>query len=96
MAAQLVEHGSLHREDSPVGIVGRMRTGQHVERGLEASVIGKRPAVSCQQRLVAGMGDGSLFEHGGSLRPLSGGAERLAIGRRKVGILRIGARKRSP
>ena len=37
------------------------------------------------------MGDGGLFEHGGGLGALPGGAQRLAIGQRGVGILGIGA-----
>jgi hypothetical protein len=37
------------------------------------------------------MGDGGLFEHGGGLRPLPVGAQRLAISERRVGVLRVGA-----
>ena len=68
-----------------------MGARQHVERLLEIAVVGQRPAVSREQRLVAGMGDGGLFEHGGGLRALPGGAQRLAIGQGGVGILGIGA-----
>ena len=68
-----------------------MRPGQDIEGGLEAAVIGQSPPVGGQQRLVAGMGDGGLFEHRGGLRPLSGSAQRLAITQRRGGILRIGA-----
>ena len=90
MPAELIEHGSLHRKDPPVGIVGRMGAREHVERLLEIAVVGQRPAESGEQRLVAGMGDGGLFEHGGGLGALPGGAQRLAIGQRGVGILGIG------
>ena len=91
MAAELIERGALHRENPPVGIVGRMGAGEHVERLLEIAVVGQRPAVSREQRLVAGMADGGLLEHGGGLGALPGGAQRLAIGQRRVGILGIGA-----
>ena len=37
------------------------------------------------------MGDGGLFEHGHGLGALPGGAQRLAVGQRGVGILGIGA-----
>jgi hypothetical protein len=69
-----------------------MGARQHVERLLEIAVVGERPAVGREQILVAGMGDGGLFEHSGGLRPLAVGAERLAIGQRRVGVLGIGAK----
>ena len=68
-----------------------MGARQHVERLLETAVVGQRAAESGQQRLVAGMGDGGLFEHRRRLGALPGGAQRLAIGQRGVGILGIGA-----
>ena len=37
------------------------------------------------------MGDGGLLEHGDGLGALPGGAQRLAICQRRVGILGIGA-----
>ncbi len=91
MAAELIERGALHRKNPPVGIVGRVGAGEHVERLLEIAVVGQRPAVAGEQRLVAGMGDGGLFEHGGGLGALPGGAQRLAIGQRGIGILGVGA-----
>ena len=91
MAAELVERGALHRQDAPVGIVGRMGAGEHIERLLEIAVVGQRAAIAGEQRLVAGIGDGGLFEHGDGLGALPGGAQRLAIGQRGVGILGIGA-----
>ena len=91
MAAELIEHGPLHRQDSPVGIVGGMGAREHVERLLEIAVIGQRPAIPGQQRLVAGMADGGLFEHGDGLGALTAGAQRLAVGQRHIGILGIGA-----
>jgi hypothetical protein len=90
MPAELIERGSLHRQNSPVGIIGRMGAVENVERLLEIAVIGERPAEAGKQRPVAGMGDGGLFKYGNSLGALSGGAERLTIGPRGVGILGIG------
>ena len=91
MPAELIEHGSLHRKNSPIGIVGRMGAGQNVEALLEIAVIGKRAAVAGEQRLVAGMSDGGLFEHGDGLAALPRGAQRLAIEQGRVGVLGIGA-----
>src|SRR4029079_17217667 len=88
--AELVERGALDRENTPVRIVRRMSAAEHVEGGLRIAVVGERAAVAGEQRLVAGMGDGRLFEHGGGLRALAGGGERLALGQRGVDILGIG------
>ncbi len=68
-----------------------MGAGQHVEGALEIAVVGERAAVAGEQRLVAGMGDGGLFEHRDRLGALAGGAQRLAVAQRGVGILGIGA-----
>ena len=68
-----------------------MGTAEHVEGRLRIAVVGERAAVAGEQRLVAGMGDGGLFEHGGGLGALPGGAQRLAVGKRGVGILGVGA-----
>ena len=64
---ELIERGALHREQPPVRIVGRMGAGENIERLLEIAVVGKRPAITGEQWLVAGMGDGGLFKHGGGL-----------------------------
>ena len=68
-----------------------MGAAEHVEGRLRIAVVGERAAVGGEQRLVAGMGDRGLFEHGGGLRALAGGAERLAVAQRRLGILGIGA-----
>ena len=68
-----------------------MRARQHVERLLEIAVVGERAAPAGEQRLVAGIGDAGLLQHGGGLGTLAVGAQRLAIGERGVGILGIGA-----
>ena len=91
MPAELIERGSLHRQDAPVRIVGRMGAGQDVERALEIAVVGERAAIAGEQRLVAGMGNGGLLEYRNRLGALPGGAERLTVTQRGVGILGIGA-----
>src|SRR6185369_1671603 len=78
-------------KNAPVGIGGRMGAAEHVEGGLRITVVGERAAVGGKQRLVAGMGEGGLFEHGGGLRPLAGGAERLTVSQCRLGILGVGA-----
>jgi len=49
---------------------------EHVEGGLRIAVVAsarrRRQAAPCCRN-----GEGGLFEHGGGLRPLAGGAERL-------------------
>ena len=91
MPAHLVERGALHRQDAPVGIVGRVRAAQHVEGLLEIAVVGERAAVSGEHRLVGGVGDRTLFEHGDGLRALTGGAQRHSVTKGSVGIPGIGA-----
>ena len=73
------------------GLSGEWARGEHVERPLEVAVVGERAAVAGEQRLVAGMGDGGLLEHRNRLGALAGGAERLAVAQRGVGIPGIGA-----
>ena len=68
-----------------------MGATENVERLLKIAVVGKRPAIARQQRLVAGVGDGGLLKHGGGLATLPGGTQRLAIGQGGFGILGIGA-----
>jgi hypothetical protein len=91
VAAELVERGSLHRENSPIRIIRRVGAAENIERLLEIAIVGQRAAVSGEQRLVAGMGDGGLLEHGDGLGALSGGAERLAVAQGRVGILGVAA-----
>jgi hypothetical protein len=91
MPTQLIEYGSLHRKNTPIRIVGRMGARENIKRLLEIAVIGERATIAGEQRLVAGVGDGGLFKHGDRLAALPGGAQRLAISQRGVGILGIGA-----
>ena len=40
-----------------------MGAAENVKGLLEIAVVGQRAAIAGKQRLVAGMGDGGLFEH---------------------------------
>jgi hypothetical protein len=71
VAAELIQRRSLRREQPPIGIVGAMGAAEHVEGLLEVAVVRQRAAIGGEQQLVAGMGDGGLFEHRNRLRPLS-------------------------
>ena len=67
-----------------------MGAGEHVEGLLKIAVVRERPPIAGEQRLVAGMSDGGLLEHGYRLGFLARGAERLAVLQRGVGILGAG------
>ena len=90
MSAELVQRGTLHRKNSPIGIVRRVGATENIESLLEIAVIGECPSIGGEQLLVAGMGQAGLFENGSRLSTLPGQAQRLAIGQRQVGIFRIG------
>jgi hypothetical protein len=68
-----------------------MGAAENVERPLEIAIVGERPAVTGEQRLVAGVGDGGLLEDSDGLGALPGGAERLTVPQGGLGIPRIGA-----
>ena len=85
MAAHLVEHRALHREDAPVRLVGRVRALEHVERLLEVAGIGERAAVGAEQRLVVRIMQRGGFQNRGGLRALAGRAQRLRVADRGVG-----------
>ena len=68
-----------------------MRAPEDLERLLEITIVGQSAAMAGQQRLVAGMGDGGLLEHGDGLGALPGGAKRLAVAQGGVGILGVAA-----
>src|ERR1700722_7084146 len=91
MAAELIERGALHRKQAPIRIIGGVGAVQDVESLLTVSIVRHRPPIPRQQRLVAGMGNRGLLQHGRRLATLSGGAQRLAIGKGSFGILGIGA-----
>ena len=91
MPAHLVERRALHREDAPVRIVGAVRTAEHVKGLLKTAIVGERAAVGGEHRLVGGVRDRALLEHGNGLRALPGGAQREAITKCGVGVAGIGA-----
>jgi hypothetical protein len=91
VAAHLIEHGALHRENPPVRLVGRMGALQHAERLLEIARIGERAAIGAEQRLVFRVVDRGGLEHRGRLRALAVLAQRVGVADRVVGIARIGA-----
>ena len=67
-----------------------MRTAEYVEGLLEIAVVDQCPAVGRKQRLVAGMRDGGLFQHGSRLAALSRTPQRLAVGQGRFDILGVG------
>jgi hypothetical protein len=82
---------ALHRQDPPIRIFRRVRLAQHIEGLLKIAVVHERAPIACKQHLVAGIGDARLLEHGNRLRPLTGGAQRLGVVQREVGVLWVGA-----
>lgn len=73
------------RQSGRSGVCAR----EHVERLLIFAVVGKRPAVSAEHRLVLRVPDRSLLQDGCGLRLLAVLAECLRIGNREVGIVRV-------
>src|SRR5450759_2531355 len=67
-----------------------MGARENIERLLEIAIIGERPAKAGKQRLVAGMSDAGLSEHGHRLGALPGGAQRLAVSKGCLGVLGVG------
>jgi hypothetical protein len=92
VASHLVEHGTLHRQNAPVRLVGRMRTLEDVERLLEIAGIRERAPIGAEQDTVVGIVQRRGLEHGRGLRALVGRAQGLRIADRIVGIARIGAK----
>ena len=73
------------------GWSGRVRAVEHVERLLVVAVVGERPAIGAEHRVVVRIVDRGLFEHGGGLGALADGAQRLGVADRGLGVARIGA-----
>ena len=69
VSAELIEHGALRRQDPPIRIVGAVGAAEDVEGLLKIAVVRQRPPIAGEQRLVAGMSDGGLLEHGHRLGP---------------------------
>jgi hypothetical protein len=92
VAAELVEHGALGRENPPVGLIRGMGAGEDVERLVETADIGERPAIGAKQRRVARIGKRCLFEDRGRLAALATRAQGSGIGEgdlRIVGVVAI-------
>ena len=64
VSAKLIEHGALGRQNPPIRIVGGVGAAEDVEGLLKIAVVRQRPPIAGKQRLVAGMGDAGLLEHG--------------------------------
>ena len=91
VAAHLIEHRALHRQDAPVGLVLRVGAVEHVERLLVVAVVGERPAVGAEHDTIVRIVDRRLLEHGRGLRALADGAQRLGVADRRIRIGRLGA-----
>ena len=68
-----------------------MGAAEDVEGLLEIAIVRQRAPVSGKQRLVLGLGDRRLLEHGDRLGALPGGAQRLCVLQRRLGVLGVGA-----
>ena len=91
MPSHLVEHSALHGEDAPIGLVGRMRAGEHVERLLVVADIGERAPVGAEQAHMFRILDRGLLEHGHGLGALAISTQSLRVFHRRFGIARVGA-----
>ena len=91
VAAHLIEHRTLHRQDMPIGLIWRVRTVKDLRSLIVISRFGQRAAVCVEHCLVARAFDRGLFEHGDGLRALPGAAERLGIVQGLFDICWIGA-----
>ena len=79
VAAHLVEHRALDRQDAPVGLVLRMRAVERVQGLLVAAVVRERTAIGTEHDTVVPIVDCRLHKHGRGLRPLSNGAQCLGV-----------------
>ena len=96
VAAELVEHRALRIEDAPVGIVGRVRAAEHVERLVVVAGLGQRAAIGAEQRHIVRIADRGLLQNGHRLGALLGGAQRPGIADGRIGIAGIFAVARRP
>ncbi len=90
MAAHLVKHRALRRQHAPVGLIGRVRAAENVERLIIGSGIGERPSVFAQNHAIVRVFHRQALEHGYGLRTLAGGPQRLGIMQRDINPCRIG------
>ena len=84
MAAHLVEHGALRRQDVPVGLIRRMCALKHFERLLVIAGFRQRAPVGAEHGFVVRVFDRSPLKYGDRLGALSGCAQRLGISHRQV------------
>src|SRR3954453_10472729 len=91
MAGHLVKHCPLHRKDPPIRLILRVSAVEHVERLLEAAVVGERPTIGAEHDTVLGVLDRRLLQYGFSLRTLADRTQRLGVTDRRLGIARLGA-----
>ena len=54
VAADLIEHGALHRQDAPVGPIRRVRAVEHLERLRVIAVVGERAAIGAEHGCCCG------------------------------------------
>ena len=89
VAAHLVEHRALDRQDAPVGLVLRMRAVERVQGLLVAAVVRERTAIGTEDDTIVPIVDCRLLKHGRGLRPLSNGAQCLGVADGRHGVARI-------
>ena len=74
MAAHLIEHRALHRQDAPIRLVLRVRAVEYFERLLVTAVVSERPAVSAEHNAIVLVVKRRLLEDGCGLGSLADGA----------------------
>ena len=89
VAAQLVEHRALRVQDAPVGIFGRVRAAEDVERLVVIAGLGQRTAVGAEQRHIVRIADRGLLQHRNGLGALIGRAQGAGISDSGIGVVVI-------
>ena len=72
MAAHLVEHRALRRENVPIGLVRRMGAVEYLQGLIVVSGLGQCAAVGAEHGLVVRAFDRGLLQDGDGLGALSG------------------------
>jgi hypothetical protein len=91
VAAELVEHGALCRQNPPVRLLRCVGAAEHFERLVEMADIGKRTAIGPKQRRVVGLGKRCLFQDRYGLGALAARTQSPRIGKGGLRIVRVGA-----
>ena len=89
MTSHLIEDRTLHVEDAPIRVVGRMRAAERFDRLFVLARFSQRTTIGTQQRHAARVADRRLFEHSNRLRTLIGRAQGARIGDGRIHIIRI-------